>query len=144
MTSPIVASESNRVTVDGKFFCHGGQKFLLKGVTYGPFAPDDSGETFGTREQAARDFDLIRELGANVLRVYYPPPGWFLDLAQAYGLKLFVDIPWPKHLCFLDTDEAQEEARETVRRAVAAARGHPAVFAFSVVNEIPAEVVRCR
>jgi GT2 family glycosyltransferase len=142
MTLPAAASSSNRVAADGKFFRLGGRKLFLKGVTYGPFAPDHSGETFGTHEQASQDFAMIRELGANVLRVYYPPPRWFLDLAHERGLKLLVDIPWPKHLCFLDTDEAQEEARETVRRAVAAAKGHPAVFAFSVVNEIPAEIVR--
>jgi GT2 family glycosyltransferase len=142
MNAPAVAASSGRVAVDGKFFCLGGKKFFLKGVTYGPFAPDDEGDTFGDGEQVATDFELIRELGANVLRVYYPPPCWFLDLAHEHGLKVLVDIPWPKHLCFLDSVEAQEEARETVRRAVTEARGHPAIFAFSVVNEIPAEIVR--
>ena len=142
MTPPVVLPLSDRVTVDGKYFCLGGKKFFLKGVTYGPFAPDDDGVTFGSHEQTTRDFELICELGANVLRVYYPPPLWFLDLADEHGLKVLVDIPWPKHLCFLDTDEAQEEAREVVRRTVATAKGHPAIFAFSVVNEIPAEIVR--
>jgi glycosyltransferase involved in cell wall biosynthesis len=142
MNPSAVAPCSGRVAADGKFFRLGSKKFFLKGVTYGPFAPDDQGETFGTQEQAGRDFTLIRELGANVLRVYYPPPRWFLDLADEHGLKVLVDIPWPKHLCFLDSTEAQEEAREAVRRAVTDARGHPAVFAFSVVNEIPAEIVR--
>ena len=33
-----------RVTVDGKFFRLGGRKFYPKGVTYGPFAPNASGE----------------------------------------------------------------------------------------------------
>jgi O-antigen biosynthesis protein len=141
MTSPVLAP-ADRVKVDGKFFRLGREKFFVKGVTYGPFAPDHSGETFGTPEQAAQDFARICELGANVLRVYYPPPGWFLDLAHQHTLKVLVDIPWPKHLCFLDSEEAQAEARETVRRAVSAAKGHPAIFAFSVVNEIPAEIVR--
>jgi len=142
MNASISPSWSSRVTVDGKFFRLGRAKFYLKGVTYGPFAPDEFGETFGNHEQVANDLTLIRELGANVLRVYYRPPHWFLDLAHLHGLKVLVDIPWPKHLCFLDSDEAQAEARETVRSAVAAAKGHPAVFAFSVVNEIPAEIVR--
>ena len=133
---------AERVAVDGKFFRLGREKFHIKGVTYGPFAPNESGETFASREQTARDFALVRELGANVLRVYYPPPRWFLDHAQEQGLKVLIDIPWPKHLCFLDSDEAQEEAREIVRRAVIAGRDHPAVFAYSVVNEIPAEIVR--
>jgi len=52
---------------------------------------------------------------ANTLRVYYVPPRWFLDLAEAAGLKVLVDIPWGKHLCFLDSAAAREEARQTVR-----------------------------
>jgi GT2 family glycosyltransferase len=142
MSAREIETASGRVTVDGKFFRLEGKKFYLKGVTYGPFAPDEQGATFGARGQVAADFSLVRELGANLLRVYYPPPRWFLDLAQEQGLKVLIDIPWPKHLCFLDTEEAQAQARETVRRTVAGAQGHPAVFAFSVVNEIPAEIVR--
>src|SRR5438093_1193875 len=133
---------ADRVVVDGKFFRLAGTKFFLKGVTYGPFAPDEHGGTFATPEQTASDFQRIGELHANLLRVYYPPPLWFLDLAHEQGLKVLIDIPWPKHLCFLDAKETQDGAREVVRRAVAASKGHPGVFAFSVVNEIPAEVVR--
>ncbi|PYI83255.1 MAG: glycosyl transferase [Verrucomicrobia bacterium] len=131
-----------RVTVNGKFFRLETQKFYLKGLTYGPFAPNALHETFASREQTARDFQQIGELGANLLRVYYVPPRWFLDLAAEKGLKLLIDIPWAKHLCFLDSEESQEAARDTVRQAVRACDKHPAVFAFSVANEIPAEIVR--
>jgi O-antigen biosynthesis protein len=67
---------------------------------------------------------------------------WLLNLATDHGLKVFVDIPWPKHLCFLDSEKTQAEAREMVRQAVRLCGGHPAVFAFSVVNEISPEIVR--
>jgi GT2 family glycosyltransferase len=142
MNAPSASPSTSRAAVDGKFFRLNGEKFFFKGVTYGPFAPDAQGETFGRKAQVAADFASIRALGANGVRVYYPPPRWFLDLALEHGLKVLIDIPWPKHLCFLDSAEAQETARETVRQAVAGAKGHPAVFAFSVVNEIPAEIVR--
>ncbi|HXJ72340.1 MAG TPA: glycosyltransferase, partial [Candidatus Dormibacteraeota bacterium] len=79
---------------------------------------------------------------ANTLRVYYVPPPWFLDLAGDLGLRLFIDIPWPKHLCFLDRRDSQQAARQTVRSGVSSCRGHPAVLALSVVNEVPAEVAR--
>src|ERR1700735_4886206 len=108
MVSP--ATSSVRVTVDGKFFRLGGKKFFLKGVSYGPFAPDGSAGTFASPEQTARDFAQIRELGANLIRVYHVPPRWFLDLAADHGLKALVDIPWSKHLCFLDTPALREEA----------------------------------
>jgi len=45
-------------------------------------------------------------------------------------------------LCFLDSPEEQNLARETVKRAVSSCAGHPAVFAFSVANEIPPDIVR--
>jgi O-antigen biosynthesis protein len=140
MASP--QSPKSRVTVDGKFFRLGKKKFILKGITYGPFAPDAQTGPFASPERTAKDFTLIRELGANLVRVYYVPPKWFLDLAEEHSLKVLIDIPWPKHLCFLDSFETQEEARRTVRQAVTDCKGHPAVFAFSVVNEIPAEIVR--
>ncbi len=137
-----LVSSRPRVTVDGKFFRLGGKKFSVKGVTYGPFAPNERGEFFASPEQTTRDFQLIRELGANLVRVYYVPPRWFLDLAIEHELKVFVDIPWGKHLCFLDSDKLQREAKEAVRAAAIACAAHPAVFALSVVNEIPADVVR--
>src|SRR3989442_8856964 len=131
-----------RISVDGKFFRLGERKFCAKGLTYGPFAPNDKGETFASPEQTARDFRQIVQLGANLLRVYYVPPLWFLDLAAEHGLKVLIDIPWAKHLCFLDSKKSQEEARQTVQTAVGTCKGHPAVLAFSVVNEISAEIVR--
>src|SRR6266516_3388434 len=131
-----------RVHVDGKFFRLGGKKFYPRGLTYGPFAPNERKEMFPSREQTARDLLQIRELGANLLRIYYVPPRWFLDLASELELKLLVDVPWPKHLCFLESEKSKAEARDSVRAAVQACQGHPAVFAFSVVNEIPAEIVR--
>lgn len=135
-------SGRDRVTVDGKFFRLGKRKFSVKGVTYGPFAPNEQNEPFPSPAQAAEDLQRVTELGANLLRVYYVPPRWFLDLAARCGIKLLVDIPWAKHLCFLDSAASQREARETVRKAVADCKGHPAVFAFSVANEIPADIVR--
>ncbi len=140
MAASVQASE--RIRADGKFFRSGERKFHLKGVTYGPFAPNANGEMFAAPEQTARDFKQILELGANVLRLYDVPPAWLLELAAEHGLKLLLDVPWPKHLCFLDSRQSRAEARQAVRQAVAATKGHPAVLAYSVVNEISAEIVR--
>jgi len=133
---------SRRVWVDGKFFRVGARKFHVKGVTYGPFAPQADGETFASPEQTRRDLEQIRDLSANLVRVYYVPPRWFLDLAAQFELKVLIDVPWPKHLCFLESYDVQQQAREAVRQAARQCKGHPAVFAYSVVNEIPAEIVR--
>ncbi len=136
------SSVRGRVRVDGKFFRLGERNYHLKGVTYGPFAPNASGEPFATPEQTKRDFAQIRELGANLLRVYEVPPRWFLDLAQEMGLKLLIDIPWNKHRCFLESEKSRGEARTAVERAVSGGAAHPAIFAWSVVNEIPPDIVR--
>ncbi|MEY2409496.1 MAG: hypothetical protein QOF48_2166, partial [Verrucomicrobiota bacterium] len=138
------SSSLAQVRVDGKFFRAGDEKFHPKGVAYGPFASHENPGTagFASPEQTARDFELIRELGANVLRVYHVPPRWVLDLAAQFRLRLFIDIPWVKNRCFLDSSNAMEQARGAVREAVRACAAHPAVFAFSVVNEIPPDIAR--
>src|SRR4029077_9279822 len=104
--------------------------------------PTADGSTFAPREQTARDFAQIRELGANLVRVYHVPPLWLLDLAQEHGLKLLVDIPWSSHLCFLDSEQLKNGARAAVRDAVRGCAKHPAVFAYSVANEIAPDLVR--
>ncbi|MBM3845315.1 MAG: glycosyltransferase [Verrucomicrobia bacterium] len=139
---PDSATKSHRVRVDGKFFRLGSVKFHPKGTTYGPFKPNRAGEVFPEPPETRRDFLLARTLGCNLLRVYNVPPRWLLDLAEELQLKLLVDIPWSKHICFLDHPKPQEDARAAIRDAIRACAGHPAVFAFSLVNEIPADIVR--
>lgn len=136
------ATARTRISLDGKFFRLGQKKFFIKGVTYGPFVPGKDGEPFQSQEKTARDFQLVRELGANLLRIYAIPPRWFLELAHENGLKLLIDIPWNKHLCFLDSQKSRDEACATVRQGVRACAAHPAVFAYSIVNEISPDIVR--
>src|SRR5262245_47755537 len=81
----LMSLDAHRVKVDGKFFRLSSHKFYVKGITYGPFAPNGNGEFFASPEQTGRDFKLIAELGANVIRVYYVPPKWLLDLAAQHG-----------------------------------------------------------
>ncbi|HXG47854.1 MAG TPA: glycosyltransferase, partial [Methylomirabilota bacterium] len=131
-----------RTRVDGRFFRLGERKFHPKGVAYGPFPPNQRGEHFASPEQTARDFDLVLELGANLLRVYHVPPRWFLDLALERGLKVLIDIPGTRTHFALDSHRARTAARAAVTAAVRACLGHPAVFAYSVVNEVPADVTR--
>ena len=138
----VAVSSRPRVNVDGKFFRLGEKKFYVKGLAYGPFAPNAAGQPFASPQQTAADFSQIAQLGANLIRIYHVPAKWFLDLAAEHKLKVLIDIPWNKHLCFLDSAEHRANAREAVRRAVFASARHPAVFAYSVANEIPADIAR--
>ena len=62
-----------RLATDGKFLRAGQDRFLIKGVTYGTFAPDATGYQFPTPPQVATDFRLMAELGINTVRTYTPP-----------------------------------------------------------------------
>ncbi len=139
---PVSPSTVSRIRADGKFFRLGAAKFFPKGVTYGPFPPNSSGEPFPTPAQTTSDFARIRELGANLVRVYHVPPRWLLDLAAARELRVLVDVSWNWQACFLESAGEREAAREAVRQAVRQCDRHPAVFAFCVANEIPPDIVR--
>jgi glycosyltransferase involved in cell wall biosynthesis len=140
--TPAILTPSERIVPDGKFFRLGARKFYPKGVTYGPFKPDATGCTYPVRAQVEKDFELIRQLNANCIRVYHVPPRWFLDLAHEHGLKILVDHFWPKHLCFLDDPDKMQFARRATREAAEALKNHPAVFALTLSNEIPPDIVR--
>lgn len=131
-----------RPSIDGKFFRVGSEKFPVKGITYGPFAPDAEGRFFPSPAEVKRDLAQIRELGANLLRIYTLPAKWFFELAAEHQLKILLDVPWSKHLCFLESAEARRDAEHQVREAAELYGHHPALFALCVVNEIPPDVVR--
>ena len=141
-TSPDQIRVKPRHSRDGKLFRRGDHRFRLQGVTYGPFRPDAAGDPFPTPGQVDDDFAAMGEAGVNAIRTYHVPPSWLLDGADAHGLAVMVDVPWPKHLCFLDDARSQAEARAAVRRAAERGRDHPSLLAYSVGNEIPPDIVR--
>jgi glycosyltransferase involved in cell wall biosynthesis len=130
------------IRVHGKFFFAGARKHFVKGVTYGPFAPDEEGAQFPPRAVVATDFALMAEAGVNTLRVFTVPPLWLLDAAHRAGLKLLVGLPWAQHVSFLDSREMQARIHEAIAEGVRACARHPAVFAYLVGNEIPPDMVR--
>ncbi len=130
------------VRVRAKFFFEGDQRFFLKGVTYGPFAPDAEGHFVGYPAQARRDFELIQGLGINLLRLYHVPPAWFLELCREFRLRVLISIPWAEHVEFLNQRAIRRQVVQTIRDAVLKNRGHEAIFGYLVGNEIPSVMVR--
>lgn len=137
LTPPI-----ERVRVRAKFFFRGEHKFFLKGITYGPFKPDEEGHFVGTPEQLRRDLAQMRELGVNLLRIYHVPPRWFLDIAAEFGMLALISIPWAEHVEFLNQRAIRSGIIKTIREAVGRHQGHPAIFGYLVGNEIPTTMVR--
>jgi GT2 family glycosyltransferase len=130
------------VAVDGKALARGGKRLRVQGVTYGPFAPTSAADHFPLPERVAEDFALMRSAHINAIRTYHVPPPWLLDLADERGLNVFIDVPWRKHLCFFDCQEAQREARQAVANAARVGASHNCVLAYSIANEIPPDAVR--
>jgi GT2 family glycosyltransferase len=135
-------SAATRIVADGKFLRAGNARFIVKGVTYGTFAPDESGRQFPPPRRVAQDFGLMADLGINTVRVYTPPERWLLDEAARNGLRVMVGLPWSEHVAFLDDRALTRGIRREMRAQVEALGDHPAVLLFALGNEIPPGVVR--
>src|SRR5262245_21343755 len=105
------AAVAGRLRVDGKFFARGGRRVRLQGVSYGPFVPGEGDDPFPSPKRVDDDFAVMRAAGINAVRTYHVPPEWLLARADELGVGTFIDAPWPKHLCFLDSSQAQRDAR---------------------------------
>ena len=128
--------------VAGKFLTAGGRHFLIKGVSYGTFAPDAGGGQFPDAAVVARDFARMREAGINTVRTYTAPPEAVLDEAARQHLRVIAGAPWPQHVAFLDDPRLAAEIRRGVAAEVRRVAAHPAMLLCAVGNEIPAGVVR--
>jgi len=131
-----------RIVTDGKFLRLGDERFLVKGVTYGTFAPDSTGYQFPSDQQIADDFRLMASLGINTVRTYTPPRRSLLDEAAKRGLHVMVGLPWSQHVAFLDDRQLRRQIRRELVEQVKTLGDHPAVLAFALGNEIPPGVVR--
>jgi len=130
------------IAADGKFLRVGDERFLIKGVTYGTFAPDAQGYQFPSARQIAEDFRLMANLGINTIRTYTVPHPDLLDEAERHGLRVMVGLPWSQHVAFLTDRALQQTIRcETIAK-VRELRQHPAVALIALGNEIPSGIVR--
>jgi cellulose synthase/poly-beta-1,6-N-acetylglucosamine synthase-like glycosyltransferase/DNA-binding beta-propeller fold protein YncE len=136
------ATPETRIVADGKFLRAGNERFLIKGVTYGTFAPDALGDQFPPRVQVAEDFRLMAELGFNTVRVYTPPRRDLLDEAARHNLRVMVGLPWAQHIAFLDNRRLKQDIEHGLLTRVRELADHPAVLMFALGNEIPPSIVR--
>ncbi len=131
-----------RIVTDGKFLRAGDERFFVKGVTYGTFAPDADGYQFPSLQQVTADFRQMASLGVNTVRTYTPPRRDMLDAAAREGLRVMVGLPWSQHVAFLDDGALKRTIRREISAKVAELGDHPAVLTFALGNEIPPGVVR--
>lgn len=135
-------AREGRVVARGKFLYADHARFDIKGVTYGPFRPDESGCEYHDLASVDRDFAAIAASGMNAVRTYTVPPRWLLDAAASHGLKVMVGVPWEQHVAFLEDRRIRRRIIQTVREAARSCEGHPAVLCLAIGNEIPGPIVR--
>ena len=132
-----------RPYVDGKFLSIEGQKFYLKGVTYGAFEPRPDGE-YHDAAIVERDFARMAANGINTVRIpqAVPPPS-LLDAAQRHGLRVMVGLAAEQYVGYLiDRKKSLHEVEQLLLEQVRRCAGHPALLCYALGNEIPAPLVR--
>ena len=99
--APFPGSAGQRCGFGGwSILSRGGRGFHVRGVAYGPFAPNSDGQPFPEVDVVARDFTQMKAIGINACRVYHVPPPKLLDLAHQHELGIMTDVPWSKHSLF--------------------------------------------
>jgi GT2 family glycosyltransferase len=126
----------------GKFIETGGERFLIKGVSYGTFAPSDGNGQFPPLKQVQADFAFMARSGFNTVRTYTAPSLALLDEAARCGLRVIIGLPWSQHVAFLDDAKMRRDIRREVTAHVRMLGSHPAALLFAIGNEIPPSVVR--
>lgn len=133
---------SDQLEIRGKFLYLNNKKYYIKGVTYGTFQPQADGSSYPHLNVIKKDFSMMVNHGINSIRTYTVPPPELLDLAQQYGLKVMVGIPWEQHITFLDHRDLVKDIINRVRRSILQFKNHPAILCYAIGNEIPASIVR--
>jgi len=132
----------SRPRVLGKSIYCNEAKFWVKGVTYGTFRPDASGNEFHDTKRVEADLSAIAAYGFNSIRTYTTPPVWLLDRAAGCGLRVMVGLPWEQHITFLDSRQGRRKIRMGAEERVRSCAGHPAILCYALGSEIPASIVR--
>lgn len=141
-SAPAEAPPAAPVAAEGKFFRQQDRKISFRGVCYGPFRPNSRGEAFPEDSRLSADFDQIRQMGFNSVRLYHPPSDFLLSEAARTGMRLIVGIAWTDHVDFLCQRSLVRQVHRDVRNAARRLGGHPAVAAFLVGNEIEKTLAR--
>jgi glycosyltransferase involved in cell wall biosynthesis len=136
-----------RVVADGRFLSLRGTTFVVKGVTYGSFAPRGDGRLFPESDRIESDLNTIAACGFNTVRLYNPPPVELLDVSRDLGLRLLVGLDY--HDLRMEPEVSRRGRRRVldsgfraIEDAMAELRGRPEVLAVSVGNEFPGDLVR--
>jgi GT2 family glycosyltransferase len=134
---------SLRPQAKGKFLYVGEEKIYLRGVTYGAFRPNESGNEFHNWEVIDGDFALMAANGITAVRIpHTTPPRSLLDIAQQHGLRIMVGLSAEQFIGYLIDKVDFPDIEGLIRARVRTCAAHPALLCYAIGNEIPASMVR--
>ena len=86
-----------------------------------------------TREHHQKDMELIREIGANTVRLaHYQHDQYFYDLCDEYGLVVWAEIPYISgHM-----PNGRENTISQMKELIVQNYNHPSIICWGVSNEI--------
>lgn len=85
------------------------------------------------REKIKQDMELIREIGANTVRLaHYQHHQYFYDLCDKYGMIVWAEIPYiSEHL-----PKGRENTFSQMKELIVQNRHHPSIVTWGISNEI--------
>ena len=123
---------------DGYFYLNG-EPVRLVGITrHADYPGQGSAETI---TGMAADYDDLKTLNDVFSRpVHYPQHKFILDYADRHGILLIPEVPaWQLTQEQMNSNEMQELEKQQLREMIIEDFNHPAVWAWSVGNEIESD-----
>jgi beta-glucuronidase len=133
----IVGTDGGRLTING-------EAVRLLGVNRHDMHPDHGAGLPDDHRLA--DVQLVRQLGANFLRGgHYPQDEGLLDLCDEMGICVWSEATsWQADARQLTDDEWLEDAEVHIDEMISAARNHPSVILWGLLNEGASNDPSCR
>src|SRR5437763_941144 len=110
-----------RIEARGKFLAAGGEKFYVKGATYGAFRPDEHKREYRDVAKINADFAQMAANGFNAVRIPHTmPPRSLLDAAYRHGLRVMVGLSAEQYVGYLIDRKKAPDSEGAVRAKVEA------------------------
>ena len=151
--SPYLYTATATLTVDGKevdqvstrfgirdFFVDPSEGFFLNGRSYPLHGVSRHQDWKGignaiTREHHDTDMAMIREVGANTIRLaHYQHDQYFYDLCDQYGMIVWAEIPFIS--VFNQDPAAHENCVSQLKELIIQNYNHPSICFWGISNEI--------
>ena len=118
-----------------KGFCLNGKPYPLRGVS---MHQDTYGKASAlTKEDFARDYKIVKELGCNFLRLaHYPHNDEAFRLCDRMGIIVQTEIPWV-NICGVRASEAYfDNIHQQMWEMITSLYNHPAICFWGMWNEL--------